>query len=50
MKRLQSVELGILFPDLGPYDKWRLVVLSDAAFANLSDSVSSAGGYVILLV
>ena len=50
LKKLQNSEVGVVFPDIGSFDEWRLLVLSDAAFANLSDGVSSAGGYLILLV
>ena len=51
MRKLQSCDVGILVPNLRS-DKyqWKLVVFSDAAFANLSDKVSSASGYVIFLV
>ena len=50
LKKLQSSEVEIAFPNLGSFSNWRILVLSDAAFANLSDSVSSAGGYIIFIV
>ena len=50
LKKLQSVESALVFPGLGNPEDWYIFVMSDAAFANLVDNVSSAGGYIILLV
>ena len=49
MKKLQSVdEVSLLFPKL-VYKDVLLCVMSDAAFGNLVDGVSSGGGHVIFL-
>ena len=50
VKRLQSMNVELRFPSLGDVQNWYFLVMSDAAFANLSDDVSSGGGHVILLV
>ena len=48
IKRAKLEEVKMEFPDLGQIK--RLVIFTDASFANLPDSVSSCMGYVILLV
>ena len=48
IKRAKLEEVKMKFPDLGKIS--RLVIYSDASFANLPDNVSSCMGYVILLV
>ena len=50
IKKLQSTDVSLFFPILGDIQKWYILTMSDAAFANLADSVSSGGGHVILLV
>ena len=40
----------IIFPNLGRIRDWKILVISDAAHANMSDGVSSVGGHLILLV
>jgi hypothetical protein len=50
IKKLQSTDVSSFFPILGDIQKWYILTMSDAAFANLADSVSSGGGHVILLV
>ena len=48
IKRIKLQDIKMEFPDLGKSNK--LVLYSDASFANLPDKVSSCMGYVILLV
>ena len=50
IKKLQFATVGILFPNIGDMKCWHMVAMSDAAFSNLADGVSSACGYVIFLV
>jgi hypothetical protein len=40
----------VFYPDLGDRHFWKMVVLSDASFANMQDGCSSCGGHVIVLV
>ena len=49
-KKLKYSDIGILFQDLGDFNTCYFVVMSDAAFGNLCDSVSSSAGYIIFLV
>ena len=49
IQKLKFNDVSICIPCLGNVSKWKLMVWTDAAFANLSDKVSSAGGYVIFL-
>ena len=49
LKLKQCNSSRIMFPVLGPLNRWRIVVFADAALANMSDGVSSAGGHVIFL-
>ena len=48
IKRIKLQNIKMEFPNLGKSNK--LVIYSDASFANLPDKVSSCMGYVILLV
>ena len=50
LKKLKGENSVILFPRLGKLEDIRLAVFSDASYANLSDGVSSAEGYVILMI
>jgi hypothetical protein len=50
LRMLQDVSCKLFFPDIGDLSKARLVVFTDAAFANLPDKVSSTAGYVVFLV
>ena len=49
MKRAKEI-IEVVFPDLGSFSEWRLVVFSDASFANLPDKISSCFAYIVLLV
>ena len=42
--------IEVIFPDLRSFSEWRLVVFSDASFANLPDKISSCFAYIVLLV
>ena len=48
IRKIKMQPSVIFFPKLTK--KWKLVVFTDAAFANLPDKVSSTSSYVILLV
>ena len=50
VKKLRNDECFITFPPLGDPNNLRLVAFSDASHANLSDGVSSAGGFIVFLV
>ena len=50
IQKLKCVDVSVLIPHLENMSEWKILVWADAAFANLSDKVSSAGGYVIFLV
>ena len=50
IKKLRNEECFLSFPCLGDLNKMKLVTFSDASHANLPDNVSSAGGFVIILV
>ena len=51
LKKLQSVDVSVCFPRLCTnLSEWHLCVMSDAAFGNLADGVSSGGGHVVFLV
>ena len=39
----------IVFPDLGNYEKWKIIVYSDASHANICDGTGSTAGCVVLL-
>ena len=41
---------SVMFPNLGRIRDWKILVFSDAAHANMSNSVSNVGGHLILLV
>ena len=49
LRRLKDSTSTIYFPSLGDVRKWRIIVFSDAAHANLNDGVSSTGGHLVLL-
>ena len=49
VKKLKETSSCIAFPRLENIEKWRLLVFSDAALANMDDGVSSTAGYVIFL-
>ena len=48
--RRAKEEVQLIFPDLGPCNKWYLIVFTDASFANLPDKVSSCFAYIVLLI
>jgi hypothetical protein len=50
VKKIQSTEAKIMFPTLSNIDRCYILTMSDAAFANLQDNVSSGCGHIILLV
>ena len=50
IKKIKLESYSLIFPELGPTDELYLAVFTDASLANLPDQVSSAGGYVILLI
>ena len=49
VKRVNGEDISIRFPCLGKPNEMRILLFSDAAYANLIDGVSSAEGYIILL-
>ena len=49
VKRAKEI-IEVVFPDLESFSEWRLVVFSDASFANLPDKISSCFAYIVLLV
>lgn len=50
IKRIKLESYSLIYPQLGPTDDLYLAVFTDASLANLPDQISSAGGYVILLI
>jgi hypothetical protein len=50
IRKLKENEAKVYFPNLGEPQKWKMVIFTDAAHANLSDGVSSMGAHVVLLV
>ena len=50
VRKIKEQEINILYPCLGKPENWKLVVFSDASFANLSDGVSSSMAYIIFMV
>ncbi|XP_064093862.1 uncharacterized protein LOC135206376 [Macrobrachium nipponense] len=50
LRKARTFESCMYFPGLGDSFKFKLVVYSDASYANLPDGFSSAGGFVIFLV
>ena len=50
LSKLKREPMYLLFPPLGQYTEWKLAVYCDASYANLPDGVSSASGFIILLV
>merc|ERR1711895_109968 len=52
-KKLLSAKVSksaIMFPGLGNFAEWKLIVFSDAAHANICDGEGSTGGSIIFLV
>lgn len=50
VRNAKDTETKILFPDLGDPRSWRIVVFTDASYANLNEGTGSCGGYVVFLV
>ena len=50
IKKAKFEDTFIRFPKLGDPNELRLVLFSDASYANLCDGVSSAEGYILFLV
>lgn len=50
VKKIKGENFAILFPDLGPFPGWRILVFTDAAHANLCDGVSSSMASVVFLM
>lgn len=50
IKNLKAESYHMVYPKLGDLQKTRLVLFTDASYANLSDGVSSAGGHIVFLV
>lgn len=49
IRKVSQCKSSIMFPPLGPVQKWKIVVFTDAAFANLN-KVDSTGAHVVFLV
>lgn len=49
VRKLRCDNCAVFFPRLGNVNNLRLIVYSDASYANLPDGVSSAEGYAIFL-
>ena len=47
--KLKEQKSEILFPGLGDYNNWKIVMFSDASYGNLSGGVDSCGGFLIFL-
>ena len=45
-----KIEVTNKFTDLGNPEEWKLIMYSDASFANLPDTVSSCFGFIILIM
>ena len=45
VKKLKYSDVGVIFPNLDELQNRYLLVMADAGYANLCDSVSSAAGY-----
>ena len=50
VQKLKCIDNSVFIPRFKSMYGWKILIWADAAFANLADKVSSAGGYVILLV
>ena len=50
VKKIQTTDSKIMFPKLNDIEHCYILTMSDAAFANLQDNVSSGCGHIILLV
>ena len=49
IRKSKSIQYKLAFPSLGSLEDSELLLFTDASYANLSDKVSSAGGYIIFL-
>lgn len=49
IRKSKSIQYKLAFPSVGSLEDSELLLFTDASYANLSDKVSSAGGYLILL-
>ena len=50
VKKIKSTDVCIMFPTLTNIEDCYILTMSDAAFANLQDNVSSGCGHIILLI
>ena len=50
IRKLKEERGFVVFPNMGDSKKWKMVIFSDAAHANLNDGVSSMGAHLVLLV
>ena len=50
MRKAKNNTYKLNFPCLGTLDDLKLILYTDASYANLSDRVSSAGGHIIFLM
>ena len=50
VRKLKGSDSYVSYKHLGTIERLKIVVFCDASWANLPDGVSSAGGYVILLM
>lgn len=48
--KIKRDDAFVCFPNLGSPNQWTLVVMCDAAYANMDDGVSSVGTHVIFVV
>ena len=49
IRKTKSIQYKLAFPSVGSLEETELLLFTDASYANLSDRVSSAGGYIIFL-
>ena len=47
IRKSKSIQYKLAFPSLGSLEDSEFLLFTDASYANLSDKVSSAGGYII---
>jgi hypothetical protein len=47
--KAKNSKADIMFPDLGDSSMWKIVVYSDASFANLCEGTGSCIGYIVFL-
>ena len=50
LRKLEMVDCGLRFPQIGDLSKIKLVAFSDASHASLPDSYSNGEGFIIFLV